>query len=998
LGAPRILISHACDDPDWPDAWVIILARHLEALGFAVDLDLLAPPLLRHLGSDTEWQDWMQTSLKAADHVLVLRSALYVQRVDVPTQGQGLSGRGLQFEFTELRNVLYNQRQRNMGRIVVLVAQEAPVLDGLAGNVREFAAHQADDLLQALAAVHGMTPANFEPMPLLATGAAMPAAQGAGHPAVRAYLSERLARHYARHVERYVPLAATEQHTPLAEDEWGDAPFDIGVIVALCERGDRRAPAAEEENRHADVLAAYRALPQRQNPRVAVLGEPGAGKSYSLERLFCELADRALTDPQAPVPLLAELGGWIEEGPNDPPKPFSAFLAQELGQAMAAHWPALRHRAVLLLDGLNELPLTHRETKVSEIRQQLQPEAGWAGVMVSCRERDFTQDLRLPLDTLTLQPLAPEQVHDFLVKRLGREAGQALFWALAAGADEAEAVRQVWHKWAAAGADLALFWQANKVPKQPDVYSHTSGSDNDFWREVRSRYTEPRSLLKLAGNPYWLTLLAMLGRAGGGSLPRSRAQLIQQALYALYRSKPKQTRNGQAVQTAAPRPPEAAWRQALLALALALQQGAAQAMRSGVAPDEDSGSAQTRLPRHQAPASLTDEVLEFAIGVQVLREAHGQLSFTHQLLQETLASQALLEAAQAGQPPASHFWPRLHWWQRNGWEVVAELAGEQLAGDAQAAQRLVAWLAEAQPEVAAAAWAKAESPALPPELREYLRRTWLPGMTDPTLWPRPEARAAIGRAMAGFDLDNRSGVGLRPDGLPDIEWVEFKDGLSFIYQEQKHPGLPPFALARYPVTNRQFQTFVDAEDGYRNARWWQGFKDQQRETPWDAKWPDANSPRENVRWFDAVAFCRWLTHRLGLPPGQVVRLPTEREWERAARGRTGWERPSSHANCHESNEDGGAFLQRTSAVGLYPQGATPEGDLFDMAGNVEEWCADAHDPEDAKKGEFANVERVVRGSSWYDNPAVLRAAFRFHGRPDNWFSVLGFRVCRASPI
>lgn len=400
---------------------------------------------------------------------------------------------------------------------------------------------------------------------------------------------------------------------------------------------------------------------------------------------------------------------------------------------------------------------------------------------------------------------------------------------------------------------------------------------------------------------------------------------------------------------------------------------------------------------------LSEQVLEFAVATQVLREQEGQVFFAHQLQQEALAAVALLAQAQAG-VPAHTWWPREAWWQRNGWEVVAELAGEQVAGDAQAVQRWVAWLAEAQPEVAARVWQATGSPPLSTELRQHIRRTWLPGMTDPAQWPRPEARAAIGRAMAWFDLDNRPGVGLT-DGLPDIAWAEFNDGLPFIYQGAEHPGLPPFALARYPVTHRQFQAFVDAPDGYRERQWWLGFEDRWQEAPRDAAWPDANCPRERVSWFEAVAFCRWLTHRLGLPAGQVIRLPTEWEWERAARGRSGWEYPGSangyvagQANCCEPETEGGAFLQRTSAVGLYPQGATLEGGLLDMAGNVWEWCACPSGLEDAEKGTFANVSCVQVGGSWYTEPAELHAADRFDYLPDYWDGTLGFRVCRASPI
>jgi formylglycine-generating enzyme required for sulfatase activity len=187
-------------------------------------------------------------------------------------------------------------------------------------------------------------------------------------------------------------------------------------------------------------------------------------------------------------------------------------------------------------------------------------------------------------------------------------------------------------------------------------------------------------------------------------------------------------------------------------------------------------------------------------------------------------------------------------------------------------------------------------------------------MTDPVRWPAPAARAAIGRALAGFDLDDRHGIGLRPDGLPDIDWVEFSDGLPFIFQDAEHPGLPPFAISRYPITVRQYQVFVDAPDGHVDARWWHGIEQWQYQSFWvvpndtssPGEWrryeeiprgilqpdiPDTNCPRGDVTWYQATAYCRWLSHHLG----QEISLPTERQWERVARGRHGGDTPVRRA-------------------------------------------------------------------------------------------------------
>ena len=148
-----------------------------------------------------------------------------------------------------------------------------------------------------------------------------------------------------------------------------------------------------------------------------------------------------------------------------------------------------------------------------------------------------------------------------------------------------------------------------------------------------------------------------------------------------------------------------------------------------------------------------------------------------------------------------------------------------------------------------------------------------------------------------------------------------------------------------------------------------------------------------------MAFCDWLSHKLGLD----IRLPTEREWERAARGIDGkiypWgdEYLAGHANINETWGDVGPHnLARTSAVGIYPQGASSEG-VLDLSGNVWEWCLNEYDkPERTERG--GRVSRVLRGGSWDDFLGFARAAYRFVARPDLRVNDVGFRVLCASPI
>ncbi len=231
-------------------------------------------------------------------------------------------------------------------------------------------------------------------------------------------------------------------------------------------------------------------------------------------------------------------------------------------------------------------------------------------------------------------------------------------------------------------------------------------------------------------------------------------------------------------------------------------------------------SVQTTLLRTQAPVEMDLELLDFSIDASVLQSREQDIRFTHQLLQEYLASRLLLDASRAQDQPASTFWPQSHWWERNGWEVVAEIAAESCGEDTEAQIRLIEWLAKANPEVACAVWQHVGQIDLPQTVLEAITDQWLPRMADIEREPEAKARAAIGRALGGFGLDKRKGTGLRADNLPDIDWVNIPSS-AFIYQHAEHPALPKFYIARYPVTNVQFQAFIDA-GGYQDDEWGQG--------------------------------------------------------------------------------------------------------------------------------------------------------------------------------
>ena len=320
---------------------------------------------------------------------------------------------------------------------------------------------------------------------------------------------------------------------------------------------------------------------------------------------------------------------------------------------------------------------------------------------------------------------------------------------------------------------------------------------------------------------------------------------------------------------------------------------------------------------------------------------------------------------------------------------------------------VIEWLIDAHPEVVAQYITRSGVSMPPDEILLRLREAWIPRLTDTVRDRYPKVRAAVGRALgqlklsSGELLDNRPGVGVivREDGLklPDIDWVEILDDAEWNYQEDKHPGLPTFRIARYPVTFVQFQCFVDAPD-HDDNRWWAGMPEE--EEAWgttyrtreldEQRFRYANHPRERVAWYQAVAFCRWLSDKLGYE----VTLPTEQQWEKAARGTDRCEYPygskfdAAKGNTRETG------IEQTSAVGIFPSGASPYG-VLDMSGNVWEWCLNKYKAPDDVAVDASGSSRVLRGGSWYVSQVSARAVFRDFCYPLFRVVNIGFRLlCR----
>jgi formylglycine-generating enzyme required for sulfatase activity len=220
--------------------------------------------------------------------------------------------------------------------------------------------------------------------------------------------------------------------------------------------------------------------------------------------------------------------------------------------------------------------------------------------------------------------------------------------------------------------------------------------------------------------------------------------------------------------------------------------------------------------------------------------------------------------------------------------------------------------------------------------------------------------------------------------------------------------LDAFYIDRFELTNALFEKFVKATghqtpaERQRESAVWLRKKDRdwERAQVTNANWRSPNGPGSSaeqthpvvqVSWDDAAAYCRWAGKR----------LPTEAEWEKAARG-PDWIRYPWGDSWDPTKANGHRTIKRTTPVGSYPQGASPYG-VHDMAGNVDEWVADWYDEGYYRRGPARNPPgpttgrfRVARGGSWFENAVLLETTRRYAISPSYSSNLLGFR-CAKTP-
>jgi formylglycine-generating enzyme required for sulfatase activity len=269
--------------------------------------------------------------------------------------------------------------------------------------------------------------------------------------------------------------------------------------------------------------------------------------------------------------------------------------------------------------------------------------------------------------------------------------------------------------------------------------------------------------------------------------------------------------------------------------------------------------------------------------------------------------------------------------------------------------------------------------------------------------------------MVAGDCKSMGNRYLVSDVLPPLfEWMDIPAGKVTIVTEDNWrdnyipKGEPTtfdisaFAMAKYPITNAQFEEFVTV-GGYQHKSWWTdaGWEQREREK-WTAprNWADNQlkgdqQPVVGVSWYEAVAFCRWLSEVVG----KTILLPTEQQWQRAA-----WALPDGEYSgytyvwgnkwngdtCHHSVKPHKS--NQSSLITAYEsRGNISPCGVVGMTGNVWEWCLTAY--ETGSQEVDGTDARILRGGSWLtDHPHYFRIVSRYVSYPDNGTEDRGFRI------
>ncbi|MBF0401808.1 MAG: SUMF1/EgtB/PvdO family nonheme iron enzyme [Magnetococcales bacterium] len=756
--------------------------------------------------------------------------------------------------------------------------------------------------------------------------------------------------------------------------EAGKYPIE-SLYTPLRSRGGLDALGEREEQK---TVTLAELLPRYQ--RLLIEGQPGAGKTTFLKLVAAMLAKDLLhmAHPQgkswreehlgmegaARYPLflrLSELAILLaadnKPTADDRRRLLDLLIASPNGRGdprWRSHWEGLLQRgeAILLLDGLDEVADERVRTRVIQIVQDATRNWNNCPIIVTSRPFGVEQMKGLGFHHGVIDPFGMEEIRTFI----GRWSA-----ALHASGDG----------------------------------EHDSGVAADHQQTLLQAIADRLTIRRLAANPVMLTCLCVV-HWNEGKLPEGRARVYQAVIRWLIGS--RTTTRSAADYT------DAFAEEAFATLALAMMKGGKGGKQAVFDKEEGAEAVAGLVSQHFQSFATKPRQLERARqwlafecqGSGIVEElGDRRMKFWHLTFQEFLAALALAGMGD-GEQQGEDWWPEVQPFLDNPqWqESITLLPGTLLdKGGRRRVDRLL--------ERVLAMGGK--KPDLPTEARIAGIMGRLLEPMSAYQYPVPQAieeshQAVLQRALALFTREGAKRVpiqtriaaaeALGQSGDPRLK------GLNLI----DVPNTGGWSLGKYLVTVTEYQAFVEQE-GYQTQRWWceAGWtrrleKNWENPERWDDQTLHPNRPVVYVSWFEAMAYCRWLSER----EQRTIRLPVETLWTKAAgQGTYPWGAAEPTPELANFDKNVGS----PTPVGLYPSGDGPQGHC-DLAGNVWEWQRNMYNDNEAMNTSTdpvvaAGDTPVWRGGSWLVPADVLRAAVRNGNPAEGRYVLLGFRVAAA---
>ncbi len=710
-----------------------------------------------------------------------------------------------------------------------------------------------------------------------------------------------------------------------------------------------------EDDGVVDFDVAWQRAREKKIQTVVVLGAPGSGKTTLLRSLIlrCIEAPHRIGAAAGSIPIFLPLR-LVKKG-EDLCTAIERILAlRKLKVPVRLFEEALfAGRAVLLLDGLDEVASSAKRAEMSRWIEEQRRLFAKCPIVVTARFAGYVGDavLEIPSMQLSLERFREPEIREFL-KRWFVTVETTL-------GDETDFYRQ---RGAELGSELA-----DRVMESPEIY-------------------------ELATNPLMLQIIALVHR-DRGALPDRRVELYDECVNVLLEY----------------------WDRAKKGIDLPFTAKEARRVLQPIAhwmhqkPDRRYASKRQLLPLIEAELRrLRKSTLKASEFLELVRDRSGlfvgygtdEYGFPHLSIQEYLTAKEIRNRADYGALVAVY---GESWWR----EVTRLLVGlddpgcfEPFMRELVAAKRFVGnhaltsqCLADAfEPSVAPFAEAldaslkRRKARANEAELQyhllqamrelphdelkeaiEVVRAARVSSVGDQARMQAETILVALGDSGLRSEIDESTGLALRKTGAVDASDLLLVPGGAFLAgDEGEQKSVDSFYLARTPVTNQQYALFLEANRGVAKPRFWD-----------NERFNQPLQPVVTVSWHEAVAYCEWAG----------LRLPTEWEWEKAARGASGRTYPWGNEEPDESRANFEDRVGQPTAVGSYPDGAGPYGHL-DLAGNVWEWTDSWYDADEGW--------RTLRGGAFPDAAEYLRASLRYYYPPDYRSDDVGFR-CAQDP-